>query len=151
MIIRRYTEADIPNMVEHIDNALRVTQFRDLHFSNQKMRSLLESNVKNSQFFAALATDDDGIIIGGICAAIQQFIFSYDVLSVDFFFYVTPTNRKLRVATGLVEQYVAWAKERKVKRIQLSNSMGVEIERFAMLATKLGFEQMGTIHQMRLK
>lgn len=149
MIIRRYTEADIEKMLDHIELALSVTQFRDIEFSREKMRRLLEHNHNNSQFFAALAVSDDGEIIGGICASVQQFIFSYEVVSVDHFFYVTPSNRKLRVATELVEAYKKWAKIRKVRRVQLSNSMGVEMDRFALLAVKLGFEQMGTIHQMR--
>lgn len=149
MIIRRYTEEDIEGMLEHIESALSVTQFRDIEFSRPKMRRLLENNVSNSQFFAALALSDDGEIIGGICALVLQFIFSYEAIAVDQFFYVTPSNRKLRVATALVAAYVEWAKERRVRRIQLSNSMGVEVERFAQLAVKLGFEQMGTIHQMR--
>lgn len=150
MIIRRYTEADIPKMLNHIEIGLSVTQFRDIYFSREKMQRLLEHNINNSQFIAALAVFDDGEIIGGICGAVQQFIFSYEALAQDYFFYVTPGSRGKGVSTALVEAYVEWAKERKVKRIQLSNSMGTSIERFAQLAVKLGFEQMGTIHQMRL-
>lgn len=149
MIIRRYREDDITKMIDHIETALSVTQFKDIFFARDRMRSLLEGNVKNSLFYAALATTDDGEIIGGICGMIVKFIFSHEVMAVDQFFYVVPSSRRLKVATGLVESYVAWARERKVKRIQLSNSMGVEIERFAMLAEKLGFEHVGTIHQMR--
>lgn len=150
MQIRRYELADIPAMVDHIEAALSVTQFRDIFFSREKMTRLLSNNHHSSQFFAALATDDDGNIIGGICGNVCEFIFSHEALANDNFFYVAPSHRRLRTATGLVEAYLNWAKERKVKRVQLSNSMGVKIEEFSKLATRLGFEQQGTIHQMRL-
>lgn len=150
MKIRRYTEVDIPRMLDHIELGLSITQFKDIHFSREKMGRLLESNISSKLFIAALAVTDDDTIIGGICAAVQQFIFSYEVLAQDYFFYVVPGNRGKGVSTALVEVYVEWAKERGVRRIQLSNSMGMNIERFAQMAVKLGFEQMGTIHQMRV-
>lgn len=150
MHIRRYELADVPEMLDHIQAALSVTQFRDIKVSREKLDRMLCSNVRNSLFFAALAVDDEANIIGGICASVFKFIFSEETLAEDLFFYVVPSSRQLRVSTGLVAAYLEWAKERNVRRVQLSNSMGVKVEQFSKLATRLGFEKVGTVHQMKL-
>lgn len=148
MLIKRYTEADIPKTIELCEQALANSQFSDIYFSYEKMEDRLRSNLRNSQFFLNLAFDNDEVV-GGLCASVYPFIFSYDVIAKDEIFYVIPNKRSLRVATALVAGYVEWAKLRKVKRIQLANSMGGNVEGFSKLATKLGFELVGTIHQMR--
>lgn len=149
MLIRRYSHEDIQQILDVVQVSLSVTQFRDIHFSREKLGRLLESNVNNSLIFVSIAVEDNGEIVGIISASVNQFIFSYEVVIVDHIFYVKPGRRGLKIATGLVGAYLEWAKERKPRRIQLSNSMGNKIEGFAKLAKRLGFDQVGTIHQMR--
>lgn len=150
MIIRRYSQEDVPQIVEIIETALSVTQFRDVFFSREKMSRLFESNVNNSLICIFVAVTDDGEIVGLISGSVNQFIFSYEIVIIDHIFYVKPDKRGMKAATGLVRAYIDWAKERKPRRIQLSNSLGNKIDGFAKLAERLGFEQVGTIHQMKL-
>lgn len=143
--LRRYRLEDIPQIVEIVREHLKLTAFAKVVYSDKKMTDLLTGNVRNTQFFTTVAVED-GKIIGGLGASISSYIFSYEAIAQDYFFYIAPEKRNLKLATELVAAYTDWAKERKVKRVQLSNSMGVNVKTFPKLAERLGFKQTGTIH-----
>lgn len=150
MNIRRYTAKDIDGMMMHIEYHLTHSRLKRVTFSKNKMRDLLVGNERNSQFFCNLAFDDDDKIIGGFCASIMAYIFSHDAIAHDHFFYVEPSSRSISVATALVNSYIEWAKERKVKEVLLQNFAGGKMEGFALFAERLGFRAIGTIHTMEL-
>lgn len=146
---RRHELKDIDKMVSILEKHLKDTTYRNVAFSKEKMTDVLRGNLNNIQFFSILAIEDEEII-GGMTAVISSPYFSYEAFANDLFLYIIPEKRSLKLATALVAKYVEWAKARKVKRIQLANSMGVNVEGFAKLAKRLGFEQTGTIHVMEI-
>lgn len=148
-MIRRYDLNDIPIMMDILQNDLKETIYKDIKFSRQKLGDLLTGNVRNSQFFLNVVIDDEKIV-GGLCATIGTPLFSYEAIAYDHFFYVKPEKRAMGLATELVATYVEWAKERRVRRVTLSNSMGRNVEQFARLASRLRFEHVGSIHSMEL-
>lgn len=148
-MIRRYELGDIELMLDSLEGDLKTTIYRDIKFSREKLGDVLRGNVGNSQFFGNLVVENDQVI-GGLVATVACPLFSYEAIAYDHFFYVQPSHRSIGAATALVASYVAWAKERKVRRVTLSNSMGRYIKEYASLATRLGFEQVGTIHSMEI-
>jgi len=148
-MIRRYGLNDIEPMLTILETDLKDTIYRDMKFSHTKLGDTLRGNVGNTQFFGNLAVEEEKII-GGLVATVVAPMFSYEVIAYDHFFYVVPDKRSLGVATALVAGYIEWAKERKVRRVVLSNSMRRNVDTFARLATRLGFEQDGTIHSMEI-
>jgi L-amino acid N-acyltransferase YncA len=145
----RYTEADIPQMLSIVGQHLGQTSYKHFSFSEDKMQDMLISGLNRKSFHCSVVKDGEKII-GGLCATVTTPVFSYDAITADHFFYVEPGRRNIRVATGLVADYIEWAKSRKVRMIQLSNSMGTEVERFAKLAERLGFSTVGSIHFMEI-
>lgn len=148
-MIRRYEINDISPMLDILQSDLKETIYKDMKFSRQKLTDILTGNVKNSQFFLNVAIDDEKIV-GGLCAIIGTPLFSWEAIAYDHFFYIKPEKRAMGLATELVATYVEWAKERRVRRVTLSNSMGRNVEQFARLASRHGFEQVGSIHSMEL-
>lgn len=149
-MIRRYQLTDIPEMIEILKKDLTDTTYKDVAFDYNKIMGVLVSNVENSLFFGNLMFEDDQMI-GAMFATLSATIFSNELAAYDTIFYLIPEKRSLKRATALVENYISWAKERNVKKVVLSNSMGRDVEKFAQLAKLLGFTQVGTIHHMELK
>lgn len=147
--IRRYTIADIPAILEIVEEDLRTTDWKDFKFSKIKLGDMLLGNVNNISVFCNLIIENDSVI-GGLCAGIATPVFSHEAYAFDHFLYVKPERRSLKFATELVVGYVEWARQRRVKRVKLSNSMGRNVESYARLASRLGFVQTGTIHSMEI-
>lgn len=148
-MIRRYELADIDKMMALVEKDLKTTIYGKMHFNRDKLGDTLRGNVNNTQVFGDVA-DEGGVIIGGMIATIGSPMFTKEVIAYDHFLYIEPSRRSLKLATELVGNYVAWAKERRVHRAMLGNSLGRDIDNFARLAKRLGFEQVGTIHSMEI-
>lgn len=148
-MIRRYTEADIQVMINHIQGHHLKSQFKDLHFDRNKMLDLLTGNIKNSLFFCNIV-DLDGVVSGGFCATLARFIFNHDVFAEDHFFYMDEKHRGATEAVALLESYVEWAKNRRAKRVRLMNVSGIKPELFAKFAERHGFKLIGSVHMMEI-
>lgn len=134
-------------MLDLIGEHLQTTRWAKLHYDRNKMGDLLTGNVKNITFFCDIALNDKGEVIGGLCASVNAYIFSHDAIASDHLFYVPPeTNEGPEIATALVESYVNWGQERKVKELQLRNATGNNVEAYALFMQKLGFKRVGTLH-----
>lgn len=150
-MIRRYTMRDIPILLDHINVFLSETEtFKNIPVDRDKLRLMLANNISNNRFFCDVATDDGGnAIIGGLCAVINEYVFSKLTYASDLIFYVPTNRRSTKVATELVESYVKWSKARKVVECRLANSTGVRPEAYAKLCERFGFSYLGPIYQMR--
>lgn len=150
-MIRRYRQADVPVMLEHIAKFLVQSEnFKGIGYDRDKIRMLLLNNLANQgTFFCNVGVDENDEVIGGLCAVLQQYSFSKAVFCMDMLFYIPEERRGLKLATELVASYVTWAKARGVKECRLANSTGVRPEAYGRLCEKLGFSYLGPIYQMR--
>lgn len=149
-MFRRYKLGDIPLMLDHVEQFLEQSgNYQGLPFDRDKLRRMLVSNVSNIRFFCTVAVNDSDIVIGGLAATVQEYTFSKAVFAADLIFYVPQDKRSLKLATELVEQYVAWGKQRGVKELRLANSTGVKPAAYAKLCERFGFSYLGPIYQMR--
>jgi N-acetylglutamate synthase-like GNAT family acetyltransferase len=151
MKVRRYTRNDIPVILDLIAESISQTIYKDIKMDGTKMTDILVGNENNILFHGNVVEDDDGKIIGCFCATLGSRMWTKEVFAFDQLFYVKEGQRNARVATSLVAAYRDWAKERKVRKAFLANSMGLNVETFARLAKSLGFEQVGSIHQMEIE
>ncbi len=148
---RRYVQSDIEKLIDAVEreHLANIDPERRKGFSREKVTNLLMGNLRNSLFFLTVAVKD-GEIVGGLCASIYSFIFSYEAEANDHLFFIQKEHRSMEVATGLVDSYIAWAKERKVKRVELRNVTGQNVEAFSKIEQKRGFQLVGTFHAMEL-
>src|SRR5882672_390163 len=145
---RRYVESDIEELLDRLQENLSCRDaLRPQGFSREKVKNLLVGNLKNTQFFCTVAVLNKKII-GCFCASVCTFIFSYEAQAADHIFLILKEHRSILVATGLVVAYIEWAKARKVKKAELRNVTGEDIELFAKLAERFGFKLIGTYHAL---
>lgn len=150
MIIRRYNKWDIPDMISSLKVLLSEYHYGDIMYDPQVVEDLLVGNLNNSMFFCNVL-EVDGKIVGCMSAEVARFRFSKQVYATDNITYIFPQYRSLAAITGLVRSYVAWAKERKVRQVRWGQSTGFKMDKFASLAKRLGFEQIGAQFMMEIK
>lgn len=152
-MIRRYGVEDIPQMLDAVGVFLGKSEtYKRTHYKRDKLRYMLEQNVRNNRFFCNVGIEDvEGkeVVIGGLCAQVHEYTFSKEIYAADHIFYITEDRRGLRLATDLVEGYVEWAKKRGARECRLANSTGYKVEAYGKLCERLGFTNLGPIYQMR--
>lgn len=145
---RRYTKDDVDALVVRLKEALSSFHYGKISYAPDKVRNLLVGNLNNKMFFCNVAVNDEGEILGAMVAAIAQYPFSFEAYAHDMITYIRPEHRSLKVITSLVKDYIAWAKERRVRQIRWSQSTGFKMDKFKLLAGRLGFTQIGTHFNM---
>lgn len=142
-MIRRYSRDDIPYLVEKLREYHPRSGLGQLKFSEQKIKDLLVGNLNNIMFFCNLY-EDEGEILGCICATISSPFQSHEAVAADHIFYCA--TRSTEASTALVESYLEWAKERRVKLVYIRQSSGIKPELFSKFVQKFGFSYVGSMH-----
>lgn len=150
MKIRRYERYDIPDMVKYVKAGLQLQPtYQGIRFDEDKILNLLTGNLTNKSFFCDVVEDDNGELVGGMAATVSQFPFSKEVYTADMVTYIREGHRgNLWAITGLVRAYIKWARTRGAKQIRWSQSTGFKMDKFAVLAKRLKFKQIGTHFMM---
>lgn len=150
IVIRRYTEEDISNLVLYIGAHLASSpNYAHMGYSKFKMAKFLQNNLTNSFMFCNLATQD-GNILAGLCAKANQFLFSEEVIVEDLLLYHRPEYRAVRCIDGLIKSFVEWAKDRYPKRIFLRQTTNLNNDAFARLVGRHGFREVGRMYAIDL-
>jgi GNAT superfamily N-acetyltransferase len=147
MLIRRYTKADVPALVGTLELGLKDYHYGARTFAPQKVADLLLGNLRNPSF-GCWVVEKDGVVGGALVAGIYEYVHSYEVYAEPYITLILPEFRGLAAITGLVAEYVRWAKSRGAVQIRWGQSSGYKVEKFAILAKRLGFEQIGTTWNM---
>lgn len=150
MQIRRYTKADVPQMVELLEEGLKdYGTYAKILYDPNTVGDRLIGNLRNPSFFCHVV--DDGEIGGALCGSIVEYMFSHEVYAEHHITYIREGHRSLKAITGLVTNYKSWAKSRDARQIRWGQSTGFKMEKFAVLAKRLGFTQIGTNWNMEIK
>lgn len=147
--IRRYTRADVSQMVERLEELLQQFHYGKIDFNAKRVKDMLIANLRNRGFFCDIVVAD-GEIVGVLCGSIVEFMFSYEVYAEHHITYIWPTHRSLAVITKLVRNYQQWARSRGVRQIRWGQSTGFKQEKFIVLAKRMGFTQIGTSWNMEV-
>lgn len=148
MTIRRYTKADIPEMIKLLKVGLSGFHYGKIHYAESKVSDLLNGNLRNPQFFCHLLLTDKGEIAGCLAAYLTEFAFSYEVYASPQITYIREGYSSLSGLTGLVTAYKQWAIRMGAREIHWGQSTGYKMEKFAVLAKRYGFSQIGTTWMM---
>lgn len=151
MTIRRYTKSDIPDLVTHLRDGLSLYHYRAIKFDAGKVEDTLVGNLSNPGFFMDVYIADDGEIGGGLCGFTAEYAFSREAYAEHMITYMREGYRNLSAITGLVSSYIHWAKSRGVRQIRWGQSTGFKMDKFAALAKRRGFTQIGTTWSMENK
>lgn len=150
MIIRRYTKADIPDLVTYLEEGLKLFHYRKIDFDPDKVADQLHGNINSLYHFCDVVVSDEGEIGGALCGSIVEFMFSREVYAEHHITYIRDGHKSLKAITGLVTNYVSWAKGMGARQVRWGQSTGFKMEKFAVLAKRLGFTQIGTSWNMEI-
>lgn len=145
-MIRDATKADIPQLVE-LGKVMHAEARRLNKLSYVPGRvfvtlaTLLESN---SAFLRV--SEEDGEIVGGLIACVEQHWFSTDMMAYDLALFVRPDKRGGMTAAHLIEEYKRWAKEQGAVITQFGISTGVNLASTSGLLERLGFTPSGFLY-----
>lgn len=151
MKIRRYTKADIPVLVERTKQGLQNFHYAKVSYDAGKVSDLLNGNLRNPTFFCHVIVNDDDEPIGGLVAHICEYMTSREVYAQDLILFVpTGGGHKFTDVLQLLYRYVKWAKDWGARQVRLDQSTGHKMEKFAALAKRAGFHQIGTKWNMEI-
>jgi len=141
------TAADVENIYTLGKEMHSESEFAEMDWDPEKVRGWLHGNVKNPDRLVLCAYDESKLV-GMYVAGISQFYFGRSTLSQDFLWYVDKDYRGTRAGIKLLKMYIAWAKSRKVNRIQAGVSTGITMDRTGDLLVKMGFEKIGGLYKV---
>jgi GNAT superfamily N-acetyltransferase len=148
MQIRPATIEDLPALLElgrrmHQESP----RFNRLSFNDEKVRNLLMMATVSPNY-CMLVADNDGEMVGGFAGFIAAHWFSDDLVASDLALFVQPGRRGGLAGARLVKEFIAWAKERGPKQINLGISTGVSVEETAQLYSAIGLKQFGYLFEV---
>ena len=150
MTIRRYLKSDIPRMIEQSKLAVMDYHYQSIYYDEGKVSDMLVGGLKNPDFFCDVI-EHNGEVGGALVAKMIEFIHSREAFAQDLILYVIPEARNLKDMNALIRSYIAWAHTRRAKQIRLDQSTGFKMDKFAILAKRAGFSQIGTKWNMEVK
>lgn len=158
IVIRRYTEADIPQMLDTVEAFLKQDRFigyenhyKGIDFDRQKVYNILKSKLDDHSFFTNVVIDEDGKILGGLTGQITSYIFSRETVAQDWLFYFDPNFTNLTVLFALIKTYVDWAERFGVREVQLASSTGFKEQHFERLMKYIGFKPFSCGYSRRFR
>lgn len=123
-------------------------EYRDNHFSHDKMEDLLDRCVEYPQLLCLLSVQGDEIT-GMFIGSLSEFFFGDDLITSDLLCYVKPEYRGSRDGYQLLKGYMEWSAEIGANVTKLGITTGITEEKTAKLYKKLGFEYSGSVYKLR--
>lgn len=153
MQILRATTADEINeaialaKVMHAEHPL----YHHYSFDRDRLFALAEKALPvDSDFVLWLAKDEKGLV-GFFFGGVVPYFFSSQRYAFDFGLFVHPDTRGGLAAWKLLDAFEAWAKDKKVDRVFLGVTVGVEGDPARRLYEKRGYTPSSTGHELLLE
>lgn len=142
-MIRDAVKEDLPRLIEigkvmHAE-ARRLNKFP---YVPAKVYLVMSNLIGNENGFLRVV-EQDGVVVGGLAAAIEPQWFSTGLMAYDMGLFILPEKRGTPAAAQLVSQYVIWAREKNAVITQFGISTGVHIASTGALLEHLGFKPSG--------
>ncbi|WP_299969305.1 hypothetical protein [uncultured Roseobacter sp.] len=145
MRLREGSESDLPDLMRLAHEMLESSEFRHFKPNSSKISNLFEFLLGDEDTLLLVATDGEWAS-GFFAAEIVPFIFSDELLAVDIAMFSSSKSSKNLPISKISKAYLKWAKHRGASRVILSQSTGVEIEKYSRILSKLGFGRLGSIY-----
>ena len=146
-MIQFATPDDIPELLELGAAMYAESRYAEaMPWDVDKVEGLLVALLADPDGLVLVAREE-GEIVGGFMAAAFEHFFSPSKVAQDYALFVTPDARGGQHAAHMLEAYIAWAKSRDAKLIQVGITTGVNVERTARLYKGLGFVSAGILFE----
>lgn len=122
-------------------------RFSKLSYNCEKVRAMMAMAMQDERYLVLVA-ENDGALLGGFAGFMAPHWFSDDQVASDLALFVQPDRRGGMAGVRLVKAFVAWAKTRNPKLIQLGISTGVLVEETAQLYRAIGLKQFGYLFEV---
>lgn len=141
--IRQGDTDDIPLLIElgrkmHKESP----RFRNMDYSEAKLIQLGKAVADQGGMFIA---EYDGQITGMMIGMVTEHFFGYDLMAMDFVFYVDQDHRGGTIGLRLIKKFEAWAKALGARVITLGISTEIEAKRTGELYRRFGYRDAGEI------
>ena len=141
--LRRFTEADIPGMIDMGGHMHAESAFARLDYCPEKCRDLGLFYLNNPETCFAAVAEQDGRLVGMFMGYVTEYYFGRERLAHDILWYVLPEVRGSRAGLMLLKAFEDWAKERGVSEVCIGISTAVEFERTGAVLNRLGYVHVG--------
>lgn len=149
-MIRNATHDDIPTMIALGEAMHAESRYGRFPWNSGKVAALIASLI-DSDDGLALVAEEDGQIIGGILAAIEDSFFGPARFACEFAVFVRPDARGGMTAARLLRVYAQWARKRGAHLVQAGITTGVATESSARLYSAVGFQPVGQLFEYQEK
>lgn len=149
--IRRYTDEDIPLLVEAVAREVpQLPHYEGISVDPERIKFLLHNSCKDeSAFMVALLCDSHTKqVVGGVGAYCVTMLLSNEKATNDIFLFIVPQWRSLTNAMKLIKAYKEWAHRRKAKIIGATHTGGYRSSAMDALLKQAGFKPVGTLYHL---
>lgn len=115
-------------------------RFRGVPFHEAKTSRVLRAVILAG---GALVSKKEGRIVGAICGAVVEHLFSADRYATDLGLFVLKEHRHGGLAAQLIKSFESWAQANGAHEVVLGVSTEVHAERTAQLYQRLGYAPTG--------
>ncbi len=142
------SEADIEKLIALGPRFIEESRYRGLPFDAEKLRQAGRRALANKGQFGVLMAMKGDEVVGLLLAIVSEYFFSTELVAATTFFYVTPEHRGGMAAIKLLHGFRNWARNRKVREINVHITSGVHLARTDRLMRRLGFRFIGGTYAM---
>lgn len=151
MRVRHANERDIPQLIDLGRLMHAESSFAHMDFDAMVLGEYLLRMLHHDEGLVLVAADK-GRIAGAFLGVTVQSYFGRDRIACDIALFVAPDTRGQHVGQELVSHFHAWALLQGAKRIQISNSAGMNDEAFVnLVGAGAGMERSGSIMFRRVE
>lgn len=144
------SEADIEKLIALGPRFLEESRYRGLSFNPEKLRKIGRQALANKGQYGVLIAVKGEEVVGLLLANVSEFFFASEFVAATTFFYVTPEHRGGLAAVKLLHGFRNWARNRKVREINVHITSGIHMVRTDSLMKRLGFRFTGGNYAARV-
>lgn len=140
---------DIPQMVELGMALHHESTYRDRDFDADTLSENLKNMIDNHHAFAVVS-EIDNRIVGAFLGGIAQDWFGKDMVAFDYTLFVLPEYRQGTIAFRMINSFIKWAENKRVKKIQMGITTNIHPEQTARFYESFGFAPKGQMFEMEV-
>ncbi len=145
MAIRFATLSDLPSLVEGGSRMHALTRFREHPYNAQRVAKAFSDLITRGQgkYAFLVAESSERRVVGALIGVMEQQIFMDGWTASVMHYDVLPEARMGGHGVRLLRAFEQWAHNRQAVEIVFGINSGVELERSARFATRMGYAKVG--------
>lgn len=142
MIVREFQRSDLQNCLDLNQIQFEESKkFRHLNFDFKKIKNAYLNSINNPKFKVFVLESDDKKIVGACAVILSQFLWNYDFLVKDLFYYIHPNHRRGLSALKIYKKVEEFARLNNAIEIQFNYAHGDEFDKMQIFFDRLGYKK----------